>query len=298
MRIVRLGKSALRYLRLLAGLVAMQGKISNPIHICLTVDFDAWPGDAIEPAFRILEKLYARFGLTGKATYLINPNYDLGDNHPVYKEIFDKGYEIGLHTHAEEIMLQGGEDDIYPLIAQGKALVEQRFRRFDPAFEAWSFRSGSRAFSTPLFRALERTGIRYESSVGHHPRTRDVHGFQVEDGCDATRVYYLTPEKFRAEQSAPTSLVEIPVSGQLPDLRQLAAALRPGEPLVVANFIHPFNFHKGGKPNRLFLAYYTAVLHCLTRIRGAQFSHLSEAGAAWELWFEKAGMQEGMRAEG
>ena len=293
MRIIRLGKSALRYLRLLSGLVAMQGKITNPIYICLTVDFDAWPGDSIEPAFHILEKLYARFALTGKVSYLINARYDLGENHPIYREIFDKGYEIGLHTHAEKLMLQGNEEDIYALIAQEKKRVEQRFRTFDPAFETRSFRSGSRAFSAPLFRALERAGLRYDSSMGHHPRTREVYEFQVEDGCEATRVYYLSPDNFRAEQPAPTALVEIPVSGQLPDLPQLAAALRPGEPLVIANFIHPFNFHKGGKPNRLFHAYYSAVLHCLTRIRGAQFVHLSTAGAAWEKWFEAAGMKAG-----
>jgi hypothetical protein len=289
MRLIRLGKSALRYLRLLAGLVAMQGKIPHPIHLCLTVDFDAWPGDSIEPAFHILEKMYARFGLTGKITYLINPRYDLGDRHPIYREIFEKGYEIGLHTHAEKLMLQGHEDEIYALIVQEKALVEQRFRCFDPAFEARSFRSGSRSFSTPLFHALTRAGIRYDSSLGHHPRVREVYEFRVEDGCEANRVYYLQPDAYRSEPPFPTPLVEIPVSGQLPDLRALAAALRPGEPLVVATFIHPFNFHRGGKPNRLFHAYYSAVLFCLQWIRNAQFSHLSEAGEAWENWYKTSG---------
>jgi hypothetical protein len=279
-------RGALRYARLTADLLLLDGRIPHPIYVCISVDFDLRYNVRPERGYEIVEQLFARFGLTGRATYFVNPRYWLGDESHLYRELQARGYEIGLHTHAEKLVL--GEDvALGGLVQAQKATIERCFQRYDPAFTVRSFRSGSRAFSPLLFHALETAGIRYDSSRSHFERRRPVHGFMVDDAGTPGRVYYVEDGDSGAESPRPAALVEIPVTSHLPDLRRLRRSLRPGEPLVAATFVHPYNFHRNGRPAWHFILFYVLVLGLVTRIKGARFVHLAEAGNAWEHWYHE-----------
>ncbi len=277
-------RGCIRYARLLIDLIVLNGRIPNPIHICISIDFDLKTAVRAEKGVEIIESLLGRFGLTGRATYLINPNPWLGDESPIYKEMLTRGYEVGLHTHAET-MIHEEQDGVPALIAEQKAKVERCLRQVDPHFQVQSFRSGCRVVSPLLFRSLARLGIRYDSSLGHFDRARTIFGFQVVDTGTPDRAYYLDSEDPKTESVAPTPIVEIPVTSQIPELRRLSRSLRKDEPLIVATFVHPFNFQRAGRPNWLFIAFYWFVLFCVTRIKNARFDHLSAAGRSWESWY-------------
>jgi peptidoglycan/xylan/chitin deacetylase (PgdA/CDA1 family) len=277
-----------RYAGLLADWHRLGPGIDRPIHLCVSADFDLLGDMAPPTGYDVLERLFARHGLTGRVTYLINPAFDLGADHPVYRRIWEDGNEIGQHTHAEELIFQDREEELRALMTSHKETIERTFRRFDSGFAVRSFRSGSRAFSPTLFRELMRLGIRYDSTMGHLLRRRRWFQYAMEDGVERRRAYYLEPETFRVEAPGPTALVELPVTSQIPELRALTAALRPGEPLILSTFIHPCNVFRHGRRRQGFLRFYDLVLGrlaWLTRRNGrARFSHLSEAGAAWEAW--------------
>ena len=277
-------RNLIRYARLLAQAALLRGVEGHAIHICVTVDFDLDPAAPLE-GHRILDGLLRRYGIAGKATYLINPQFDLGAGHAVYRELYEAGNEIGLHSHVEHLIAKGGEAELEAVLRKQKAQVEERFGEFAPGFRARSFRSGSRVFTPGLFRVLERIGIRYDSTMGHHRRVRSVYGVELVDGCEGERVYYLRPEACRAEAPEPTELVEIPVTSQVPEWRALTRALRPGEPLVIATFVHPYNFCPGGRRSWAFYWFYRLALAMLARVPGGRFSRLSDAGEAWEAWY-------------
>jgi hypothetical protein len=284
----KLFSGAWRYAGLLADWRRLGPRIDHPIHICVSVDFDLRRDRNPPTGYDVLEGLFARHGMKGKVSYLINLAYDLGTDHPVYRRMWEDGNEIGQHTHAEKLILEERGDELRALMEDQRGRIETTFRQFDPAISVRSFRSGTRAFSPTLFRELARLGVRYDSTMGHLPRRRHVHGHDLEDGAEGRRVYYMDPDNYRAESPAATALVQLPVTSQIPELRALAAALRPGEPLVLCTFVHPYNVFENGRRHGGFLRFYDFVLGRLAwlvrRNPNARFSHLSEAGEAWEAW--------------
>ena len=276
--------NAARYGHLLADLFRLRRRIAHPISICLSVDFDPWHDVIWTEGYDILERLFRRRGLTGKVTYLINPILGLEKNEDIYRRIHDNGNEIGLHSHLERPVLEEDEGRLGTEIARQQQSVESFYARLDAQFRVRSFRSGSRAHSRALFRVLRRQGIRYDSTLSHLDRVRSVYQFTVDDRGTPRRVYYLDPEDYKAEAPAPRELVELPVTSQIPELRKMLGALRPGEPLIVATFVHPYNFARDGRRFPAFTSFYRFVLSCLTRIPDARFEHLGEAGRRWEGW--------------
>ena len=169
-------------------------------------------------------------------------------------------------------------------MTEGKRLIEETFTRFDPAYRLLSFRAGSRAFSPALFRVLERCGLRYDSTLACRGGEQVIYEYTVDDSGTPGRCHYFTAARFKEDAPGPTNLVELPVSSHIPDLEHLLAPLRPGEPLVVSSFVHPFNFHRDGRRCWSFFFFYNFILFCLERIPGARFTHMAEAGRAWEKW--------------
>jgi hypothetical protein len=285
---VKLLGAAWRYAGLLADWHRLGPGVEHPIHICVSVDFDLRRDMNPPTGYDVLEGLFARHGMKGKVTYLVNMNYDLGADHPAYRRMWEDGNEIGQHTHAEKLIFEEQADAFHALMEDHHRRIGGIFRQFDPAFAIRSFRSGSRAFSPTLFRELARLGIRYDSTMGHLPRRRNVHGWTLEDGTQGRRAYYLNPDDYRAEAAAPTPIVQLPVTSQIPALRALTAALRPGEPLILCTFVHPYNLFENGKRHGGFMRFYDLVLGRLAWLvrhnPNARFSHLSRAGEAWEAW--------------
>ncbi|GEM_PF-6616335 len=275
----------LRYGRLFAEFWWLRKRVHHPVHVCLSVDVDPWLEEPPIHGCEAIEMALARRGLSGRVTYLINPCCGLERCAATLEQLARDGNEIGLHCHQEAWVLAGDAADIEAAIEAEKAAVESFFRRWTPAFSVQTFRSGSRAFSPALFEALARLGLRYDSTLAHRRQVRELQGHRLQDGLTPGRAFYLSPADPTRESSDPTPLVEIPVSSQIPNLRGLISALRPGEPLLIATFVHPYNFHRNGRRRWMFQTFYAFVLFCLTRLPEARFSHLSEAGRAWEAWF-------------
>lgn len=307
----RLAASTLRYARLLANLdrdARAARDAGRPILLCLSVDFDPWHDRLSREGWATYERLLARHGLTGRVTYLINPIlWRTPDGPPdgerdVHEAIRASGCEIGLHCHLERLILEDRPDRDDALVAEigrQRDLLEAFHRRTDPDFRVRSFRSGSRAHSPALFRALRRLGIPCDSTLSHLGGTRRVYDWDVCDDGAPDGVYRMEGDDFRraadaepppgaAPEGALPALLEMPVTSQIPDLAKLARGSRNGsrrgEPLVVSTFVHPYNFHADGRRNLAFEAFYAFVLSRLVRIPGAEFVHMSEAASRWEAW--------------
>lgn len=280
-----LARGILRYAGLILRFVRYRGRLRDrPVFVCLSSDFDPWRDKVSREGWEIYERMLARRGLSGRITYLVNPILGMKNDPDVYEAIAASGCEIGLHCHLERLVMEERKEELRAEMERQKRLVEETFRPLRPDFAVSSFRSGSRAHSRALFETLAELGIRYESSLSHLENVRRVYDWDVDDRGTPPRPYRMEPSAPKTEAGPGAPLVELPVSGQIPDLGRLVPALRPGEPLVVVTFTHPYNFATDGRRNLPIVVFIAIALFFLRRLPNVEFLHMSEAGRRWEEW--------------
>ncbi len=248
-------------------------RLPNRVIICLSVDCDIRPGPALGSGHDWLFDIFEKKGLQGNITYFINEKYRYTEDHPqVLERILKNKDRAELHTHCERKINAGDYEGVLSEISSEKDELLDFIRKYDPSYDFACFRSGTHAQGPALFRALKELNIPNDSSLVHEWQ-RNIYGKDTDNRDIPANCYWLGEK----------NLLEIPCWNHLPNMFSIKRGINSDEPVIITTLIHPFNVRSGRK-NILRRLFYLFCLWSLKRIKGAQFTTMDKAAAAWRSW--------------